>query len=59
MLPTLEGVIRRRILLNFRADPSAIAPLLPAPLEVLTYNGFAIVGVCLIGMERLRPKGIP
>ena len=53
----LEGVIRRRILLNFRADPSVVAPLLPAPLEVLTYDGFAIVGVCLIGMARLRPKG--
>jgi Uncharacterized conserved protein (COG2071) len=56
---TLEGVIRRRVLLNFRADPSAIAPLLPAPLEVLPYDGFAIVGVCLIGMEQLRPKGLP
>jgi hypothetical protein len=55
----LEGVIRRRILLNFRADPSAVVPLLPAPLEVLTYNGFAIVGVCLIGLAKLRPKGIP
>jgi hypothetical protein len=59
VLPALEGVIRRRILLNFRADPNAVAPLLPAPLEVLTYGGFAIVGVCLIGLERLRPKGIP
>lgn len=59
MLPTLEGVIRRRVLLNFRADPSIVAPLLPAPLEVLTYKGFAIVGVCLIGMEKLRPRGIP
>jgi hypothetical protein len=59
VLPTLEGVIRRRILLNFRADPNAVAPLLPSPLQVLTYGGFAIVGVCLIGMEKLRPKGIP
>ena len=59
MLPPLEGLIRRRILLNFRADPCVVAPLLPAPLEVLTYNGFAIVGVCLIGMEQLRPKGLP
>jgi hypothetical protein len=55
----LEGVIRRRILLNFRVDPSAVVPLLPAPLEVLTYQGFAIVGVCLIGLAQLRPKGIP
>jgi hypothetical protein len=59
VLPTLEGVIRRRVLLNFRTDPSVVAPLLPGPLEVLTYSGFAIVGVCLIGMEQLRPKGLP
>jgi hypothetical protein len=59
MLPILEGVIRRRILLNFRADPAVVAPLLPAPLEVLPHNGFAIVGICLIGMEQLRPKGLP
>lgn len=59
VLPTLEGVIRRRVLLNFRADPNVVAPLLPPPLEVLTYGGFAIVGVCLIGMEHLRPRGFP
>jgi hypothetical protein len=59
VLPTLEGVIRRRVLLNFRADPGIVASLLPAPLEVLTHDGLAIVGVCLIGMEQLRPKGLP
>jgi uncharacterized protein YqjF (DUF2071 family) len=59
VLPTLEGVIRRRVLLNFRADPKTVAALLPVPLEVLPYDGFAIVGVCLIGMEQLRPKGLP
>lgn len=59
MLPILEGVIRRRVLLNFRVDPSVVAPLLPPPLQVLTYDGFAIVGICLIGMEQLRPKGLP
>jgi uncharacterized protein YqjF (DUF2071 family) len=59
VLPTLEGVIRRRVLLNFRADPKTVAALLPVPLEVLPYDGFAIVGVCLIGMEQLRPKGPP
>src|SRR4051794_23051378 len=59
MLPVLEGVIRRRILLNYRADPAVVQRLLPAPLEVLTQNGFAILGICLIGMEHLRPKGLP
>ena len=59
MLPTLEGVIRRRVLLNFRIEPSVVAPLLPAPFELLTYKGFAVAGVCLIGMEQLRPRGLP
>ena len=59
VLPTLEGIIRRRVLLNFRADPAAVAALLPPPLEVLPFDGHAIVGVCLIGMEQLRPKGFP
>jgi len=59
MLLTLEGVIRRRVLLNFRVDPGVVAPLLPAPLEVLSQNGSAVVGICLIGMEQLRPKGFP
>jgi hypothetical protein len=57
MLPVIEGVIRRRLLLIFRMDPDLVAPLLPEPLEVLTHRRFAIVGICLIGMERLRPKG--
>ena len=59
MLPVIEGVIGRRLLLNFRIDPDLVAPLLPEPLEVLTHRRFAIVGICLIGMERLRPKGLP
>jgi hypothetical protein len=59
MLPVLEGVIARRILLNFRADPATVQKLVPRPLEVEQYRGYAIVGVCLIRLEHLRPKGIP
>ena len=59
MLPVLEGIIARRVLLNFRADPTVVARNVPAPLEVLTRHGAAVVGVCLIRLERLRPKGLP
>ena len=59
MLPTLEGIIARRVLLNFRADPQVVQRLVPAPLEVATVNGAAIVGICLIRLEQLRPKGVP
>ena len=59
MLPILEGVIARRVLLNFRADPRVVQDLLPAPLEAQTYHNQAVVGVCLIRLEHLRPKGLP
>ena len=59
MLPVLEGVIARRVLLNFRADPAVAQRLLPPPLEVDPQEGSAIVGVCLIRLERLRPRGGP
>ncbi len=59
MLPRLEGTITRRVLLNFRADPEVVRCLVPEPLEVANQNGFAVVGVCLVRLEQLRPKGLP
>jgi uncharacterized protein YqjF (DUF2071 family) len=59
MLPLIQGVIARRMLLNFRADPDLVQRLLPAPLLVDEQYGHAIVGVCLIRLENLRPQGIP
>lgn len=59
MLPVLEGVIARRVLLNFRAEPDAVRRLVPAPLEIVEVNGAAVVGICLIRLEQLRPKGLP
>src|SRR6266853_919260 len=59
MLPILTGLIARRVLLNFRADPHISQALLPRPFVVETSNGAAIVGVCLIRLEQLRPKGLP
>lgn len=59
MVPTIEGVIARRVLLNFRADPAAVQLQVPEPLEVATHRGAAVVGVCLIRLAQLRPKGLP
>jgi len=59
MLPLIQGVIARRMLLNYRADADIVQRLLPAPLEVDKQHGHAIVGICLIRMENLRPQGIP
>jgi uncharacterized protein YqjF (DUF2071 family) len=59
MLPVLEGTIARRILLNFRIRPEALEKLLPDSVEAEAHNGWAIAGVCLIRLEKLRPKGLP
>lgn len=59
MLSELEGVIARRVLLNFRADPAVVAPLIPRPFELIEQNGYALVGICLIRFAELRPAGWP
>jgi hypothetical protein len=59
MVPKVEGIIARRILLNFRADIDMVQALLPRPFVVDTHQGAAIVGICLIRLEKLRPKGFP
>src|ERR1700674_3635491 len=58
-LPTIAGVIRRRLLLNFRVDPGVMARQLPAPFVPKLHKGFAIAGICLIRLEAIRPKGLP
>jgi len=59
MLPKIQGVIARRVLLNFRADPDVVQRLLPASLEVDRQHGHAIVGICLIRLENERVRGVP
>lgn len=54
----LNGTIERRLLINYRVDPDAIARLLPAPFEASLVDGFAIAGICLIQL-RIRPRGLP
>jgi uncharacterized protein YqjF (DUF2071 family) len=58
-LPVLRGLIRRRLLVNFRADPAVVQRLLPAPFRPKLHAGQAIVGVCLIRLEEIRPSGLP
>lgn len=54
-IPALRGVIARRLLVNFRADPDVVARLLPPPFAPQLHEGSAIVGVCLIRLEGIRP----
>jgi hypothetical protein len=57
--PVVQGVIARRLLVNYRVDPDVIASLLPAPFKPKLIRGVAIAGICLIRLQAVRPRGIP
>ncbi|MET7423654.1 DUF2071 domain-containing protein [Dactylosporangium sp. NPDC005555] len=57
--PPLTGVVERRLLVNYRTDPDTTARLLPAPLRPRLVNGWAVAGICLIRLGRLRPRHMP
>src|SRR5215213_8122480 len=58
-IPTIQGLIDRRMLVNFTADPAVVQKLLPAPFRPKIFKGKAIVGICLIRLKHIRPKGFP
>ena len=58
-LPAIRGLIKRRLLVNFRVDPTTIQAVLPAPFRPKLHNGYAIAGICLIRLEQIRPAGLP
>ncbi len=58
-IPTLQGIIKRRILVNYRAEPSAIQKILPNGFRPKLHKGKAIAGICLIRLEHIRPRHIP
>ncbi|MEX2114105.1 MAG: DUF2071 domain-containing protein [Pirellulales bacterium] len=58
-VPALQGIIRRRILVNYRVDPDVIQRLIPVRFKPKLYEGHAIAGICLIRLEQVRPKSLP
>lgn len=58
-LDRMEGTIRHRLLVSYAADPDVVRPLVPAPLRVQEVAGRAVVGICCIGLDDLRPAGLP
>lgn len=57
--PPMVGVVERRLLVNYRTDPEITARLVPAPLRPQQVNGWAVAGICLIRLGRLRPRHVP
>lgn len=58
-IPVVKGMIDRRILVNFRVDPGALAAVLPAPFRPQIIHGQGVAGICLIRLHALRPRGLP
>jgi hypothetical protein len=58
-IPVVRGVIDRRILVNYHADPSVLALLLPAPFRPKLTHGVGMVGICLIRLKRIRLTFLP
>lgn len=58
-IPVLRGRIARRLLLNFRVDPAALAALVPAPFRPQIVGGWGVAGICLIRLAEVRPAGAP
>ncbi|MDB6065141.1 MAG: hypothetical protein JWR26_1349 [Pedosphaera sp.] len=58
-LPIIQGVIRRRILVNFRVEPGVMQRQLPSKFRPKLLAGAAIGGICLIRLEQIRAKGLP
>lgn len=58
-IPVIHGLIDRRILINVTTDPGVLERHLPAPFRQKFYNDKVIVGVCLIRLKNVRPKGLP
>ena len=58
-LPELAAVVERRLLVNYRVDPDVAARLVPPPFRPQLVRGWAVAGICLIRLGRLRPRGLP
>ncbi len=58
-IPTIQGIIKRRILVNYRADEKVVQRILPSRFRPKLYNGKAIAGICLIRLEHIRPHFTP
>ena len=58
-LPIIEGVIKRRILINYQVEPEIISRHIPSIFKPKVVEGKSIIGVCLIRLEQIHPKFVP
>jgi hypothetical protein len=58
-MPVLNGIIDRRILINYRVHPYVVKALLPEHLDPLIINGSASAGICLLRLKNIGAKHSP
>lgn len=56
---TIHGIIDRRMLINYVAEPEFVGKILPKPFRPKLYDGKAIVGICLIRLKKINQKVFP
>jgi hypothetical protein len=56
---TINATIERRILVNYRVDPAALARTLPKPFRPALVGDSGVAGICLIRLGGVRPPGLP
>mgnify|MGYP001079157014 CR=1 FL=1 len=58
-IPAITGIIRRRILLNYRVVPEVVQAILPPNFRPKLCAEHAIAEICLIRLEEIHPKEMP
>jgi len=51
--------MQRRILVNYRVQPTVLATMLPPPFRPALVGGYGLAGICLIRLVDVRPAGVP
>jgi len=54
----VRAQLRRRLLISYRVDPAVAATLLPDGFRPQIIDGSALAGVCILGLESIRPAWI-
>ncbi|MDX1929126.1 MAG: DUF2071 domain-containing protein [Pirellulaceae bacterium] len=58
-IPTIRGLIDRRLLVNFRVDAAVLTRVCPAPFRPQIVHGYGVAGICLIRLKHIRLKYLP
>lgn len=56
IIPHVRAQLRRRLLISYRVDPEVAASLLPTGFRPRIVDGSAVAGVCVLGLESIRPS---